>query len=906
MTLTTGARIGPYDVVDSIGAGGMGEVYRARDSRLGRDVALKVLPDAFASDAERLARFEREAQVLAALNHPHIASIYGVEEAGGVRALVLELVTGDTLAERLEQGAIPFGEALPLARQIVVALEAAHEQGIIHRDLKPSNIKITPGGTVKVLDFGLAKLGAPAGGSSAADTRAMASQSPTITSPAMMTGVGLILGTAAYMAPEQAKGRAADRKSDIWAFGCVFYEMLTGKRAFDGEDVSETMAAVIRAEPDWSRLPASTPPHVRTLLRRCLQKDPRKRLPDIGAARLELDDEQVETMPPTAPAVVARPWWRRALPAVCSAIVAGVAAGLLVWSLVPVPDRPVTRIALAGLDGVKQFSTLNYRVLDLSSDGTRLVFAADSQLYVKSKDDFAARPIPGTQDATSVISPTFSPDGNQVAFVSGSDRMLKRIAASGGVAIPVTALASPPLGISWGPDDTILIGQPGGIMQVRATGGKAEPLVDLDDGELSNGPQMLPGNRVLFTLGKGVDADRWDRASIVVQPLPSGPRQTIVEGGSDGRYVPTGHIVYAVGGTLFAVPVDPDRLTPTGPHVSIVQGVRRSPLLTTRTAVAQFAFSSTGDLAYVPGSLESAAAGRLTIVEPAGSRQSIDLPRARYEAPRISPDDTRVAVVADGNIFVHEMATRRMPQLTLTGRNRFPVWAGDERIAFQSNRDGDSAIFWQRADGADAATRLTTPEKGSSHVPESWSPRHNVLLYSALDDKTGEASLWAYSVTEKKATRIGKTTSTRQFNAEFSPNGRFIAYTLRTAGVSIRAEPFPPTGVDYMVSARDTGHHPLWSRDGTRLMYFPGAGPLVSIDANTVGVPRFGSPTKVAAGVPNNVTADAARNVDIFKDGRFIMTDDGQGADGALATGVEFRFVLNWFEELKRLAPPGP
>jgi serine/threonine-protein kinase len=905
MTLTSGARIGPYDVLDSIGAGGMGEVYRARDSRLGRDVALKVLPDAFAGDAERLARFEREAQLLAALNHPHIASIYGVEEAGGVRALVLELVTGDTLAERLEQGAIPFDEAVPLARQIAVALEAAHEQGIIHRDLKPSNIKITPGGTVKVLDFGLAKLGEPAGGSSAGTARPMASQSPTITSPAMMTGVGLILGTAAYMAPEQAKGRPADRKSDIWSFGCVLYEMLTGKRSFDGEDVSETMAAVIRADPDWSRLPASTPPHVRTLLRRCLQKDPRKRLPDIGAARLELDDDQIEAAASPAPAVVARPWWRRALPAVTSALIAGVVAGFLVWSLVPVPDRSVTRVVLAGLDGVKQFSTLNYRVLDFSSDGNSLVFAADSQLYVKSKDDFAARPIPGTQDATTVLSPTFSPDGNQIAFVTGSDRMLKRIAANGGVAVPVTPLATVPFGITWGPDDTILIGQASGIMQVKSTGGEAKRLVELGEGEISSGPQMLPGNRVLFTLGKGIDVDRWDRASIVVQPLPSGPRQTIVEGGSDGRYVGTGHIVYAVGGTLFAVPVDPDRLTRTGPAVSIVQGVRRSPLLTTRTAVAQFAFSSKGDLAYVPGSVASAAAGRLTLIEPSGARQSVDVPPARYEAPRISPDDTRVAVVADGNIFVREMATRRMPQLTLTGRNRFPVWVGNDRIAFQSNREGDTAIFWQRADGADAATRLTTPEKGTSHVPESWSLRHNVLLYSVIEDKSGDVSLWEYSMTEKKATRIGKATSTRQFNAEFSPDGRFIAYTLRTGGVSIRAEPFPPTGVDYMVSARDTGHHPLWSRDGKRLMYFPGAGPLVSVDVNTAGVFRFGNPMKVAAGVPLNVSADAARNVDLFKDGRFIMTDDGQGADGAFATGVEIRVVMNWFEELKRLAPAG-
>ncbi|HEX5107738.1 MAG TPA: hypothetical protein VFV95_04795 [Vicinamibacterales bacterium] len=534
------------------------------------------------------------------------------------------------------------------------------------------------------------------------------------------------------------------------------------------------------------------------------------------------------------------------------------------------------------------------------------MFAADSQLYVKSSDDFVARPIPGTQDATTAINPTFSPDGSQIAFVTVTDRTLKRIAATGGVAVPVTALRSTPLGITWERDDTILIGQIGGIMQVRSTGGKMETLIDLDDSELAYGPQMLPGNRVLFTLGKGLDADRWDTASIVLQPLPSGPRQTIVEGGSDGRYIPTGHVVYAVGGTLFAMPVDPSRLTPAGPQVAIVQGVRRSPLSTTRTAVAHFAFSSKGDLAYVPGALESAAGGRLTIVEPAGARQPVDLPRARYEAPRISPDETRVAVVADGNIFVHELATRRLPQLTLVGRNRFPVWAGNERIAFQSNRDGDTAVFWQRADGSDTATRLTTPQKGTSHVPESWSPHHNLLLYSAVDDKSGETSLWAYSVTEKKATRVGKATSTRPFNAEFSPDGRFIAYTLRgNAGVSIRAEPFPSTGVDYMVSARDTGHHPLWSRDGTRLMYFPGAGPLVSIDVNTVGVFRGGNPRKVAAAVPLNVTADAGRNVDIFKDGRFIMTDEGQVVDGVAATGVEIRYVLSWFEELKRLAPHG-
>jgi hypothetical protein len=507
LVLGSGTRLGAYEILTLIGSGGMGEVYRARDIKLGRDVALKILPDTFTHDPERLARFRREAQVLASLNHPHIGAIYGLDEANGQQFLVLELVDGESLDKRSARGPIPVDEALAIAKQIAEALEAAHEKGIIHRDLKPANIALTKEGHVKVLDFGLAKAMESTGG-----TPIDLANSPTITSPAMMTGIGIILGTAAYMSPEQAKGRPADKRSDIWAFGCVLYETLTGKRAFEGDDVSDTLAAVLRGEPDWDALPATTPAPIGKLLRGCLQKDRRERVPDIAVARLEI--KEALAMPAGrgaaaagAPATQTRPLWRRALPVVVTAVVVFALTAGAMWRLRPAVPSPVTRFTIALPDG-QQWSSVISSQIAMSPAGTHIVYAANRRLFLRSLSDLDVRPLTGAPIAgagnperAEQTNPTFSPDGRSIAYWELGDGTIKRIALSGGAAVTICQ-AGAPFGMSWD-GDTLFFGQGGkGIMRVSANGGKPEPVASVKSGELAHGPQLLPdGQTLLFTLG---------------------------------------------------------------------------------------------------------------------------------------------------------------------------------------------------------------------------------------------------------------------------------------------------------------------------------------------------------------------------------------------------------------------
>ncbi|MBI3264101.1 MAG: protein kinase, partial [Acidobacteria bacterium] len=533
---------GAYEILAAIGAGGMGQVYRAHDTKLGRDVALKVLPESFAHDPDRVARFRREAQVLASLNHPHIAAIYGLEEANGSQFLVLELVEGETLTQRLKAGVLPLDEALSIARQIAEALEAAHEKGIIHRDLKPANIALTADSQVKVLDFGLAKALDPA---PVADL----SHSPTLTVAA--TQAGVILGTAAYMSPEQAKGRAADKRSDVWAFGCVLYEMLTGRRAFEGEDVSDTLAFVLTKEPDWRRLPIETPAPISKLLRRCLQKDRNERLADASDARLEIQDALT---PPAADAVAAGGAPTAAVrPARLAWALVGVLAVVVVLLAVPnsrhvteapAPARHLARFSLPLPEG-QRFTAGGRQLVAISPDGTQMVYMASQRLYLRSMSELESRVISGTESTVAPSHPVFSPDGRSVVFWNG-DQTLKRIAVSGGAPVTICQ-ADNPYGVSWSTDG-ILFGQgTKGIMRVSASGGKPEVLVQVKGDELAHGPQMLPGGQaVLFTLATGTGADRWDKAHVVVQSLRSGERKTLIEGGSDARYLPTGHLVYAL------------------------------------------------------------------------------------------------------------------------------------------------------------------------------------------------------------------------------------------------------------------------------------------------------------------------------------------------------------------------
>ncbi len=486
MALTVGSRLGHYDVTALIGEGGMGQVYRATDTQLGRDVALKILPDAFAADPDRLARFQREAQVLASLNHPNIAQIHGIEKSDDTQALVLELVEGPTLADRIAKGAIPLDEALPIAKQIAEALEAAHEAGVIHRDLKPANIKVREDGTVKVLDFGLAK---------ALDTTPQGdpSQSPTLTAAA--TQVGVIMGTAAYMSPEQARGKPLDKRADIWSFGVVVFEMLVGQRLFTGETVSDVLGGVLRIDPDWSALPFATPEPVRRLLRRCLQKDNHHRLRDIGDAQMELDDAlttRANGAALNAPVTTVAAW-RQALP--------WVSAFLLVMTVVltvrtlntdPAETPRLGRFAHV-LPERQAFSRIGRPLVAVSPNGERFAYVANGQLYVRDLDELAARPVPGTDEDPTT--PFFSPDGESIGFWSGTDRQLKRIPVSGSTPV-VLCDAANPFGASWGRDDVIVFGQTTGVMRVSANGGVPELLVETEPGEQVHGPEVLPDGRL--------------------------------------------------------------------------------------------------------------------------------------------------------------------------------------------------------------------------------------------------------------------------------------------------------------------------------------------------------------------------------------------------------------------------
>jgi serine/threonine-protein kinase len=916
VSLAPGSRLGAYEVVSLLGEGGMGQVYRARDTKLNRDVALKILPEAFALDGDRIARFRREAQVLAALNHPHIAQIYGFEDSGSAHALVLELVEGPTLADRIARGPIPVEEALPIATQIAEALETAHEQGIVHRDLKPANIKVRDDGTVKVLDFGLAKALEPASAINPSITAA-----PTITTPAEVTGVGVILGTAAYMSPEQVKGRAADKRSDVWAFGCVLYEMLTGKRAFDGDGVSDTLAAVLKSEPDWTSLSARTPPHIVTLVRRCLQKDVQKRVPHIGSARLELAEASTPTLPAAAAAVPPmQSLWRRVMPVAGSVLItAAIGGGAWWWFKPDSPRSIVTRFVIALPEG-QNFTNTGRNVIAISPDGTEIVYTANQRLYLRTMSDSEARPISGIDSTSPVSNPVFSPDGRSIAFFSNRDETIKRIAVSGGAAETLGSFTTP-LGMSWGADG-LLIGQDKGILRVSPgdpNSGTSDTLVSVTRDERAFGPQILPGGKaLLFTLAKARGDDRWETADIVVQSLPSGERKTIIRGGSDARYLPTGHIVYEHSGVIFAAPFEVQRLH-LGEPVPMIEGVQRS--VGAMTGLAQFSVAANGTLVYLPGPVSAGHELReLAIFDRQGNGVPLKVPAANIKHARVSPDGTRVTFVVDdekgSNIWTYEVSNATAPRrLTFNGHNQFPIWTSDgERIAFQSDRDGDRGIFWQRADGTGTAERLTKAEKDAEHVPEAWSPKGDGFLLRV--SKGGTNTLAFYSLKDKTVAPFGGVASpqTQTPEAAFSPDGRWVVYQPGANGAAsaIYVQPFPATGAIYQLpNVLGLGYrHPRWSPDGKELFYVAGApGNLRMFVASVMTQPAFafGDTTQVPrAGFWSDFSTDATRQWDVMPDGQHFLAVISAGANSQPEVGAptkEIRVVLNWFTELQERVP---
>jgi Tol biopolymer transport system component len=895
MPLSPGTRLGPYEITGQIGSGGMGEVYRATDTNLKRAVAIKVLPDAVAADPERLARFQREAEVLAALNHPHIAAIYGLERADSMTALVLELVEGPTLADRIAQGPIPVDEALSIAKQIADGLEAAHERGIIHRDLKPANVKVRPDGTVKVLDFGLAKALAPA---SAAVTDVTVS--PNITSPAMMTGIGVLLGTAAYMSPEQARGKAVDKRCDIWAFGCVLYEMVTGKQAFRGEDITETLASVVKAEPDWDVLPADTPSNIRTLLFRCLQKDIKKRVRDAGDIVIEC--EQLVTTSATVvvtPLAVVPIFSRRSVAiGLVGLLLGGFIAGFAVWRLTPEPMAPVSRFTV--MLPLGQRLAVGHTAIAVSPDGRRLAYVAIAsgglqQLYLREMDSLEGKPLAGTEGA---VGPFFSPDGLRLGFFTFN--RLKNVSVSGGPPVILAPVRDFGRGGSWGPDGNIVFasGPESGLSLVSAAGGTVESLTTIDrqKGEGSHRfPHYLPGGRaLLLTVGTG---GSWDDARIEVLPLGSDERKVLIGGGSDARYVPTGHLVHRRTGSLVAVPFDLGRMEVVGSPVVLVEGVLPA---TNNTGAAQATFTYAGSLLYVPG-----AGGVFEItpvwVDRAGREQPFPLPPPPrvYGEPRFSPNGQSVALDIDegngGDVWIYELPRGTLTRLTVDGA-RLPIWTSDgKKVTFASGRSpAAGGLFWKPADGSGNVERLTTSE--NPQRPDSWSPNGETLAFTENDSSTG-LDIWALPLKNGKKSRPLIRTSFNETNLAFSPDGGWIAYQSDESGrYEVYVQPFPGPGGRVPISTQG-GTGPAWSRDGRELFYR--SGDKMMAVATTIQ-PTFQVAKPTVLFEKPYYYVDPLRDYDIASDGRrFLMLKEGE----QVANAIRMNLVLNWFEELKRLVP---
>ena len=927
MALTPGTRLGPYEVIAQIGVGGMGEVWRARDTKLNRDVALKILPDAFASDPDRLARFTREAQTLASLNHPNIAHIHGLEESNSVRALVMELVEGEDLSQRIARGGIPIDDALPIARQIAEALEAAHGQGIIHRDLKPANIKVRDDGAVKVLDFGLAIAMDPLSSSAAA---ALAN-SPTITNAAAMTAAGIILGTAAYMSPEQARGKVVDKRTDIWAFGCVLYEMLTGLRPFGGNDVTDTIAAVIRADPDWSKLRADTPTAIRRLLRRCLEKDRLRRLPDAADARLEIDealnpppgDVNLEHAAQRANQTVVA-GWRRALPWAVAGLLGVVA--LLMWA--PWRSAPVSapRKLLASIGADASLPTDLGASAILSPDGTMLAFVArqagqQTRLFIRKLDQLQAAALAGTADAAS---PFFSPDGQWIGFFAGGQR--KKVSVTGGAAITLCDVTQG-RGGTWTDDGTVIFsptGMPTAVLlRVSATGGTPAVFGTPSDGRTAQlWPQALPGGKgVLYTALPALVG--FDAANLVVAPMAGGATTIVVRGGYYGRYVPSGigsrkradreggHLVYMRQGTLFAVRFDLNRLETVGQAVPALEGLAANPA---STGGVQLAVSSEGSMVYVPGAAETTAGHPIDWMTRDGKTSVLRATKSGWANPRFSPDGQRLALdIFDGkqrHIWVYEWARDTLTQLTFDpGQDRMPVWTPDGgRIVFQSDRAKASIsnLYWVNADGTGKATRLT--DSNDNHVPLSWHPSGKFLVFSATRGATvtdlmilpmdGDAARgWAPGTPT-----VFLSTPASEFVPMFSPDGRWIAYASNEAGgaYDVYVRPFPGPGGVWRVST-EGGVYPRWSATAHELLFVNQtqnkvmvAPYAVAADSFRADTPHVWSPTSLS-----NLGANVP--YDLHPDGKRLAL--AAARDQASVVQDKVVFIFNFFDYLRKIAP---
>ena len=888
MALAPGSRVGPYEVAAQIGVGGMGEVFRARDTNLGRNVAIKVLPDAFAQDPERLARFEREAHVLASLNHPNIAIIHDLKEIEGSRYLILELVDGETLAERIAPGPLALDEALGIARQIAEALEAAHERGIVHRDVKPANVKITPDGRVKVLDFGLAKM------HESASTSPHFSHSPTLS--AMHTGSGMILGTAAYMSPEQARGRTVDRRADIWAFGCVLYEMLTGRQAFPNEEtVSDTLAGILKGEPEWRALPADTPQKIRTLLERCLRKDVRRRLPDIGEARIEIEEARDEPVPaaqPVAPVASRRRTYLWPAVAVLSLLTAAALASWIV--LAPAPETGIVRFDVVGPRDSAPLDADGRTVeawAPMSPDGRRLAFIASVEgkrlLWVRSLDSSTAQPLPGTEDASR---PIWSPDGQYIAFFAQGK--LWKIAVAGGP--PSVICNEAGREAAWSSEHVILIGGQGKpLLRVSAAGGQPTPATELGPGETTHDyPDFLPdGRHFLYMARHGGGPEDFD---LFVGSLDSKERHLLPGIHAGARYSPTGHVLFLRDETLMAHPFDLDRLELAGEPSPVAEPAERGPW-------TPFSVSANGRLAYVAAS--SNLDSQLAWFDRTGQQREVAGTKGDYQRLDLSPDGKQAAfdrdVGRERDIFLLDAEKGSTSRLVSSTATDFaPVWSADgRRVAFASSRDPagnasplnlSAGNLYERAVGVVGEDTLLL-KSDTGKTPTDWSRDGRHLAYISRDD------VWALPLPASGDAKPLRVTDTpfAESRARFSPDGRWIAYQSDESGTQqqeVWIQSFPDRGAKLQVSVGG-GTLPRWGTDGRELFYLSPNFTLMS-----VGVRPAGTELQVSRPVPlfHSRVFPGLQDYDVSSDGRFLLS-----IPSAERTLTPITVIVNWAATLK-------
>ena len=909
----TGRRIGTFEVKGLLGRGGMGEVYRAHDTRLGRDVAFKVLPRAFTSDAARLANLEREARVVASLSNPHIAAIHGLEESEDVRGLVLELVEGDTLAQRIEQSAgstrrgLRLPEVLNVAHQIADALESAHERGVTHRDLKPANIKITPDGVVKLLDFGIAKV--------VSGDAPLVDLTQAHTATAAGTGTGLIIGTAGYMSPEQARGKTVDKRTDIWAFGCVLYEMLSGKMAFDGDTVSDTIAAILDREPDWSTLPADTPRTLRRLIQRCLEKDPKQRLRDIGDARVELEEIMRAPGDDVDPGLAARQtntWRQRTRWTAAMAALFAIAAGGLMWFAftrqATAEDSRVSRFTVDFPKGTGTVPTLNSTIA-ISPDGTRVALTPwpGAPVIVRRLDALDSQPIEVTKTGAWHQAPQFSPDGQSVSYIDwngivGSVRPVMKAPLSGGPATKIADYDNFHMG-DWTADGWIYWTNtyPGGIVRVRESGGPIEPVTELDvkNGERSHRfARMLPGGDALIYTVAFAGIGSYDDARIDLWDMKTRQRKTLVTGGSSAFYSPSGHIVYARAGKIFAVPFDLKRREVTGAPLQVVDNV----MMSNNTGAAHYVISQHGDLAYVPGGVEG---GNRTLVwvDRSGKTEPLPLKPASYLYPRLAPDGRSVALEIEGpnhDFYFYDFARTVLSKVTTDGMSHNPVWSPDgKQLAYRSWAAGGMTMWLMNADRSGNPRRLDP--KGTRQSPVTFSPDGKFLSFDQNDPQTS-ADAWLMPLDGGEA-RVISHSKFGEGSAKFSPDGHWVAYSSDESGkLEVYVQPFPGLGPKIQISNAG-GSDPMWRRMGGELYYREGDKMMV------VSVATSGSELKASAprmlfkgnyyegtGASCEMGGPSAANYDVTPDGqRFLMVRD----DSKAGFGTSAIVVLNWAEELK-------